>query len=53
MPTSLGISQELLDRLIDESIGKADIGDDRLVDKTPYSVASACPTTTVNRTFDC
>jgi len=33
MPVTMEISSELLDRLMHESIGAADLSDDKLVDK--------------------
>lgn len=49
MLTNLEISQEVYDRLINESIGTADIADDKLVDKAAGNMTH--PTSTVLPTF--
>lgn len=50
MPVNLEISQEVFDRLMNESIGTADISDDKLVDKTSVTYPLNCFTTTTVHT---
>ena len=50
MPVNLEVSQDIFDRLMIESIGAADISDDKLIDKAPFTLPGACFTTTTVHT---